>query len=83
MAFGASSLDFELRVWVSNVDHRLSVKSDLHKEIDRLFREAKVEIAFPQQDIHIRTVDESARKALLSIAEKTNLNVNPGQNKPE
>jgi len=33
--------------------------SELHQEIDRRFREAKIEIAFPQQDMHLRSMDES------------------------
>jgi len=57
--FGQSSLDFELRVWVLNAEERLTVISELHQEIDRRFREAKIEIAFPQQDLHLRSVDES------------------------
>ena len=57
--FGESSLDFELRVWVLDADFRLKVQSELHQEIDRRFREAKIEIAFPQQDLHLRSVDES------------------------
>jgi potassium efflux system protein len=59
LSFGASSLDFELRVWVLDVDQRLKAKSQIHQEIDRRFREAKIEIAFPQQDLHLRSVDES------------------------
>ena len=59
LSFGESSLDFELRVWVSDVDERLKVQSDLHQDIDRKFREAKIEIAFPQRDLHLRSVDES------------------------
>jgi small-conductance mechanosensitive channel len=58
MSFGESSLDFELRVWVIDGDYRLIVKSELHQEIDRLFREANIEIAFPQRDLHLRSVDE-------------------------
>jgi small-conductance mechanosensitive channel len=57
--FGASSLDFELRVWVLDADYRMQVKSELHQEIDRRFREANIEIAFPQQDLHLRSMDES------------------------
>jgi potassium efflux system protein len=57
--FGESSLDFELRVWVLDADNRLVVSSDLHQEIDRRFREAKIEIAFPQRDLHLRSADES------------------------
>ncbi|EFK10840.1 transporter, small conductance mechanosensitive ion channel (MscS) family protein [delta proteobacterium NaphS2] len=57
--FGESSLDFELRVWVLDADNRLAVSSELHQEIDRRFREAKIEISFPQRDLHLRSLDES------------------------
>ena len=57
--FGESALEFELRVWVLDADDRLVVSSELHQEIDRRFREAKIEIAFPQRDLHLRSRDES------------------------
>jgi small-conductance mechanosensitive channel len=57
--FGESSLDFELRVWVSNLDDRFTVKSQLHQEIDQRFRQAGIVIAFPQVDLHVRSVEES------------------------
>jgi len=60
LSFGDSSLYFELRAWIAHAEKRLDVKSELHQEIDRSFREAKIEIAFPQQDLHLRSVDESA-----------------------
>jgi small-conductance mechanosensitive channel len=59
LSFGESSLDFELRVWVLDADERIKVKSELHQAIDRSFREAKIEIAFPQRDLHLRSLDES------------------------
>ena len=59
MSFGESSLDFELRVWVLDVDARLTALSELHEEIDRRFREANIEIAFPQRDLHFRTLDRT------------------------
>jgi potassium efflux system protein len=62
--FGASSLDFELRVWIWNVDNRFRVISELHQEIERRFREAGIEIAFPQRDLHIRSVDTPAAARL-------------------
>jgi len=58
LSFGESSLDFELRVWVE-AENRLQARSDLHQEIDKSFREANIEIAFPQRDLHIRSVDKS------------------------
>ena len=62
--FGESSLDFELRVWISNIDDRFSVKSQLHQEIDSRFRQAGIVIAFPQRDLHLRSVDKSASSSL-------------------
>ena len=59
LRFGESSLDFELRVWISDIDERLLVTSDLHEEIDRRFCEAQIVIAFPQRDLHVRSVEES------------------------
>ena len=56
--FGESSLDFELRCFVSDVDKRLDVLSDLNFAIDKAFREAGIEIPFPQRDLHLRTVPE-------------------------
>ncbi len=54
-AFGASSLDFELRVFISNRDLWPEVTDKLHGQIDQAFREAAIEIAFPQRDLHIRS----------------------------
>ena len=56
-SFGASSLDFTLRVFISSVDDLVPTQSELHFAIDNAFREAGIEIAFPQQDIHIRSID--------------------------
>jgi potassium efflux system protein len=54
MDFGNSSLNFELRVYIRNIDHRLQVKSDINFAIDTAFREAGIEIPFPQQDLHVK-----------------------------
>lgn len=54
MGFGESSLDFELRVYIKNVDQRLRVISDLNFAIDRKFREHGVEIPFPKRDLYIK-----------------------------
>ena len=59
LSFGESTLDFELRVWILDAAERYNVKSELHQEIDRRFREANIEIAFPQRDLNLRRLDES------------------------
>jgi len=58
MAFGASSLDFVLRAF-TKIDTVLSVRDELNMAVDKAFREAGIEIAFPQQDIHIRSVRDT------------------------
>ena len=57
-AFGESSLDFELRVFLNSIDSRLSVISDLNFAIDRVFREEGIEIPFPQRDLHVKSLPE-------------------------
>ncbi len=54
--FGDSSLDFELRVWVRNLDDWLLSRDELHQAIDDRFRQEGIEIAFPQRDIHVRSI---------------------------
>jgi len=57
--FGDSALIFRLRVW-TNLDFMLTVPSQIRFEINQLFNEKGIEIAFPQRDLHIRTVDKEA-----------------------
>jgi small-conductance mechanosensitive channel len=64
-SFGDSALNFELRVWIADVDNRLQVESDLHQEIDRRFRQAGIEIPFPQQDLHVRSIENTNTAAAL------------------
>ena len=59
IAFGDSSLDFELRVFLAHSNLRLQVQHDLLMQIDQAFRKADIEIAFPQRDIHIRSMVSS------------------------
>jgi small-conductance mechanosensitive channel len=53
--FGDSSLDFTLLCWISEPVLQVRVASDLRFAIDRAFREAEIEIPFPQRDLHIRS----------------------------
>ncbi len=51
--FGESSLEFQIFFWTDESFHVENIKSDLRFEIDKRFREEKVQIPFPQQDVHI------------------------------
>ena len=53
MDFGDSSLNFELRIWVDDLWDRELVLSSLRFEIDGAFRENKIQIPFPQRDLHL------------------------------
>lgn len=55
--FGDSCLNFELRAFVLDVDKVLTVSSDLCYAIDAAFRQAGIEIPFPQQDVHWRDME--------------------------
>lgn len=62
--FADSSLHLTLRCFLPNLDNRLAVIHELHSEINREFREANIEIAFPQQDLHVRSIDAPLRSLL-------------------
>src|SRR5882724_7352662 len=54
--FGDNSIDFELAVWSSEMSARPSrYRSDLNFAIVEKFLEAKIEMPFPQRDLHIRS----------------------------
>jgi small-conductance mechanosensitive channel len=55
-AFGDSALLFELGVWTSTMTHSPSrFRSELNFTIERKLRENKIEIPFPQRDLHIKS----------------------------
>ncbi len=54
--FGDSTLNLSLRVHVANRDLWAEIMNDLNTRIDREFRRAGIEMAFPQRDIHIRSI---------------------------
>jgi small-conductance mechanosensitive channel len=57
VGFGESSLDFEVRVYVESFMDWLAVRDELTTRIDDEFREAGIEIPFPQRDLHVRSSD--------------------------
>jgi potassium-dependent mechanosensitive channel len=69
--FGDNSLNFQLRVWTEDGDGWPRLRSDLSIAIDQAFKEANIEIPFPQRDLHLRSVDEEAARRLLRTVEAT------------
>ena len=68
--FGESSIDFELRVWISDIGKRLKVKSELGQAVDRYFREEGITIPFPQRDLHLRSIESNLQEILKKPAPK-------------
>lgn len=60
--FGDSSMDFELRCHIGNIDKRLRVISDINFAIDKAFRDNGIVIPFPQRDVHIYGTDGPTHK---------------------
>ncbi len=58
LAYGDSSLDFRIVLWVPSPAYRFKTLSNMNFRINELFKEHKIEIPFPQRDLHIRSVDE-------------------------
>ncbi len=55
--FGDSSLDFVLTIWVRELWYYERIMSDLRFAVMRKFKENKIEIPFPQRDLHLRSSD--------------------------
>jgi small-conductance mechanosensitive channel len=54
LGFGESSLDFRLLVWTDRPRRHPQIKSDINYRIERLFREHRIEIPFPQRELRVR-----------------------------
>ncbi|GAX63026.1 MscS mechanosensitive ion channel [Candidatus Scalindua japonica] len=61
--FEDSSLHMSLRCYLPNLDKRLATIHELHSDIHRRFKEAGIEIAFPQRDIHVKNTDNVVKES--------------------
>ncbi|MEZ5992778.1 MAG: mechanosensitive ion channel [Planctomycetota bacterium] len=52
--FGDSTLDFELRCFVSGINDFRFARDEINKSIDKAFHEEGIEIAFPQRTLWVR-----------------------------
>jgi small-conductance mechanosensitive channel len=56
IGYGDSSIDFDLLVWTSSyIDKPIILRSQLYYEIFKMFKEHKIEIPFPQRDLHLKS----------------------------
>jgi potassium efflux system protein len=54
LKFGDWSLDFRLLVWTNRPRLHTQIRSDINYRIEKLFREAGIEIPFPQAELRLR-----------------------------
>ncbi len=54
-AFGDSSLNFELLVWTDQPTRHPLLRSNLNYAIESAFRRQRIQIPFPQRDVHIKS----------------------------
>ncbi len=64
MDFGASSLDFELRCFLSDINYGLTVKSDIRFMVLKALQDADISIPFPHRELLIKT--ENGEEPLLA-----------------
>ena len=67
--FADSSLTLSLRAYLPDLENRMGTITELHTEINKRFAAAGIEIAFPQQDLHIRSGWDNTRGAASDSAE--------------
>jgi small-conductance mechanosensitive channel len=64
LEFGDSSLNFRLRVWISRYEEGFSIRSQLTVAINAALRDARIQIPFPQRDLHVRSVEPDVIRSL-------------------
>jgi small-conductance mechanosensitive channel len=62
--FGASSITFALRIWtLLKADHVPQLKSDIFLAVQKCFSENKIQMPFPQMDVHVKSFVEVRPRA--------------------
>ena len=77
--FGSDTVNFELRFWIKDPARGVAnIKSDILLEIWRLFRDNGIVIAFPQRDLHIKSITPAVGDVLKKMIKDP-----PGEKTPE
>lgn len=82
MGFGASTLDFSVRAWTHDFDRWINIRSDMMTRMVDALRQADIEIAFPQRDLHLRSVSDEAGAALDAVLSGARKPQAPASNAP-
>ena len=55
--FGASSLDFALRIFLADITQSLRIQTEIRVAIYKAFKDQGIEIPYNQSDVHLRDLD--------------------------
>jgi small-conductance mechanosensitive channel len=69
VGFGANSLDFAIRSWTNNFGDWVKIRSNLTVRVHDALMAAGIQIPFPQQDLHVRSVSPAAAAAFAGLAQ--------------
>lgn len=70
--FGDSSVDHELRFWITDPEAGIgNIKGAVFLSVWDKFQAAGIEIPFPQRDLHLRSVPETAAKPVKAAKPKS------------
>ncbi|HEY1141979.1 MAG TPA: mechanosensitive ion channel domain-containing protein, partial [Lysobacter sp.] len=79
LGFGASALNFGVRAWTYDYDNSATIRSDLVTRIYGALNQAGIEMPFPQQDIHLRSVSQEAVERLRAAQDKPDARRGPDE----
>lgn len=69
--FGESSVDFIIQIWINDPEEGIgNIRSEVLKNLWRLFKEHQIEIPFPQRDINLRNSQQLERLIEALAAQK-------------
>ena len=80
--FGDNTLDFELRVYINDINNWIPMLNELNMTIDDSFKKAGVSIAFPQRDVHLDTKDPLDVRVVSTPPDSAESEGPPGPRKP-
>ena len=81
--FGDNSLQFELRVFIDDIENYVPTWHDINREICRTFRESELVIAFPQRDVHLNLAQDDIPVSLRKSLEEGKAEPEHDENEPE
>ena len=68
IGFGTNSLDFSIRAWTNDFADWVAIRTEMTARVYEALKAEGIEIPFPQQDLHLRSVSQEAGARLGGLA---------------